>query len=153
MTPWVSVIETDTVPVTKVAGPVWVVAGNGQMEPIGDRIVELAQNQERSELRDGSSGFLAYVPKDSIENGKTLVMTGGAKKTTQCTICHGEDLKGLGNIPGLAGRSPSQLARQIFDMQNGNRNGPQAALMKPVVANLTNRDIVNITAYLASLAP
>ena len=45
------------------------------------------------------------------------------------------------------------MARQIVDIQNGNRNGVQAALMKPVVAKLTNEDMVNITAYLVSLAP
>jgi cytochrome c553 len=152
-TPWVRVVETDTVPVTKVAGPIWVAVDGGGTEPLGDdRIVELAENQERFELRDASSGFVAYVPKGSIAKGKELVMTGGGK-TTPCTICHGEDLKGLGNVPYLAGRSPSQLARQIVDIQNGNRNGTDAALMKPVVKNLDNKDIVNITAYLASLQP
>lgn len=151
--PWIRVVETDTVPVTKVAGAIWVAVDGGGTEPLGDdRIVELAENQERFELRDASSGFVAYVPKGSIEKGKELVMSGGGK-TTPCTICHGEDLKGLGNVPFLAGRSPSQLARQIIDIQNGNRNGTDAALMKPVVKNLDNKDIVDITAYLASLKP
>jgi cytochrome c553 len=151
-TPWIRVVETDTVPVTKVAGPIWVTLDGGT-ESLGDnRIVELAEDQDRFELRDASSGFVAYVPKGSIAKGKVLVTTGGGK-TTPCTICHGEDLKGLGNVPYLAGRSPSQLARQIIDIQNGNRNGTDAALMKPVVKNLDNKDIVDITAYLASLTP
>lgn len=153
MKPWIRVIETDTVPVTKVAGTVWAKVDGGAVEPIGDRIVELAEDQERSELRDASSGFIAYVPQGSITRGKALVTSGGAKTITPCTFCHGQDLKGLGNIPPLAGRSPSQLARQIVDMQNGNRNGTQAALMRPVITNLTNSDIVDITAYLASLTP
>jgi cytochrome c553 len=152
--PWIRVVETDTVPVTKVAGPIWVVAEGGAKEHLGDdRIVELAEDQERFELRDASSGFVAYVPMGSIERGKKLVTADSGGKTTPCTICHGADLKGLGNIPYLTGRSPSQLARQIIDIQNGNRNGPEAALMKPVVKNLTNKDIVDITAYLASLTP
>jgi cytochrome c553 len=151
--PWIRVVETDTVAVTRVSGVIWVKVDGGGTERLGDdRIVELAEDQERFELRDASSGFVAYVPKGSIARGKKLVMTGGGK-TTRCTICHGEDLKGLGNIPYLAGRSPSQLARQIIDIQNGNRNGVDAALMKPVVKNLTNKDIVDITAYLASLTP
>jgi cytochrome c553 len=152
-TPWIRVVETDTVPVTKVAGPIWVAVEGGGTEPLGDdRIVELAEDQDLFELRDARSGFVAYVPKGSIEKGKELVLSGGGK-TTPCTICHGEALKGLGNVPYLAGRSPSQLARQIIDIQNGNRNGIDAGLMKPVVKNLTNKDIVNITAYLASLNP
>jgi cytochrome c553 len=38
-------------------------------------------------------------------------------------------------------------------MQVGARNGLWADLMKPVVANLTDEDLVNISAYTASLAP
>lgn len=56
-------------------------------------------------------------------------------------------------IPGLANRSPSYLARQLWDFKSGARNGPMAALMKPVVDKLTNEDIVNILAYTASRKP
>ncbi len=66
-------------------------------------------------------------------------------------MCHGADLKGLGPVPGLAGRSPSYSARQMFDMQTGARNGLWADLMKPVVAKLTEEDLINISAYTASL--
>jgi cytochrome c553 len=153
MKPWVRVVETDTAPKTKVAGGVFVVADDGGTEPIGERIVEVAKDQDRFELRDASSGFVAYVPTGSLKKGKELVTTGGGGETIPCTICHGANLKGLGNVPSIAGRSPSQMARQIIDIQNGNRNGPWAALMKEPVRKLTNDDIVAITAYLASLAP
>jgi cytochrome c553 len=53
--------------------------------------------------------------------------------------------------PALAGRSPSYLARQLYDFQQGARRGEMAAAMQPVVAKLTGADIVNLTAYLASL--
>ena len=56
-------------------------------------------------------------------------------------------------MPGLAGRSPSYLVRQMFDMQQGFRKGTWTELMKPVVANLTADDMLNIVAYTASLAP
>ena len=42
---------------------------------------------------------------------------------------------GLGPVPGIAGRSPSYLTRQMFDMQAGARHGEWADLMKPVVRN------------------
>ena len=64
---------------------------------------------------------------------------------------HGEDLNGIGSVPGIGARSPSYMARQLNDMKQGTRNGPEAALMKQVVANLTSEDILNITAYTASL--
>jgi cytochrome c553 len=85
-----------------------------------------------------------------------LVTTGAATaadgkaipgRTMQCTICHGADLNGLGNLPGIAGRSPSYLVRQMYDMQQGTRVSP---LMKSVVANLTEDDMIAIGAYVAS---
>jgi cytochrome c553 len=56
----------------------------------------------------------------------------------------------MGPVPGIAGRSPSYLARQLYDMQTGARKGLWADLMKPVVAKLTAEDLVNISAYVAS---
>ena len=57
------------------------------------------------------------------------------------------------DVPSLAGRSPSYLAREIYDIQQGARTGSNSnvPLMKMVVTNLLPDDIVNITAYLASL--
>jgi cytochrome c553 len=45
------------------------------------------------------------------------------------------------------------MVRQMWDMQQGARNGPQAQLMKLVVANLNEDDMVSIAAYLASRLP
>jgi cytochrome c553 len=53
-------------------------------------------------------------------------------------------------VPGIAGRSPSYLVRQMYDMQAGARHGEWADLMKPVVAKLTDEDFVNIAAYVSS---
>jgi cytochrome c553 len=77
--------------------------------------------------------------------------TTGAGKTIQCTICHGQDLNGLGLVPGIAGRSPSYFVRQMYDLREGARVGVSAALMKPVVANLTVEDMLDLAAYVASL--
>ena len=64
-----------------------------------------------------------------------------------------EDTLELGNVPRLAGRHPAYLARQLYMFKDGRRNGGDAALMKRPVASLTDDDIVNISAYLASLDP
>jgi cytochrome c553 len=151
--PWIRVLEVEHVPKTKPEGGMMVVIDGGGTEPIGDRVIEVSENLERTELRDPTSGFIAYVPKGSLEKGRDLVMTGGNGKTMSCTMCHGSDLKGTGSIPSIAGRSPSQMARQIIDFQTGARNGSMAPMMKGVVAKLTIEDIVAITGYLASQAP
>ena len=128
-------------------------APGGGMEPIGQRIIEMPEDLERTELRDSTSGFVAYVPKGSIKKGEALVMTGGAGKTLQCGICHGSDLKGLGPVPALAGRSPSYIVRQLYDIKHGARNGLWADLMKAAVAKLSEEDLVAIAAYTASRVP
>jgi cytochrome c553 len=151
--PWIRVVEVEQVPKTKAAGGMMVVVPGGGSEPIGERVLEVSENLERTELRDPTSGFIAYVPKGSLAKGRDLVTTGGDGKTMQCTTCHGADLKGTGNIPSIAGRSPSQMTRQIIDFQTGSRNGSMAPMMKGVVSKLTIEDIVAITGYLASLTP
>ena len=88
----------------------------------------------------------------SLKKGEALVTTGGGK-TTACGVCHGADLKGLGPVPGIAGRSPSYLMRQLYDTQRGVRTGVWADLMKPVVAKLSNADMLAIAAYSASRMP
>ena len=79
--------------------------------------------------------------------------TGGNGRTVACVVCHGPDLRGLGPVPAIAGRSPSYVARQLYDLQTGARNGAWSDLMDAAVANLTVEDIVNIAAYTASLEP
>ncbi len=56
-------------------------------------------------------------------------------------------------MPGIAGRSPSYLMRQMYDMQQGARNGTWTQLMKPVVANLSEEEMLDIVAYTASRNP
>jgi cytochrome c553 len=59
----------------------------------------------------------------------------------------------VGVMPGLAGRSPSYLMRQLVDIKNGQRHGKRLELMKPVVVNLATDDMLAIVAYLASRTP
>jgi cytochrome c553 len=151
--PWIRVVETDTVPKTKVAGWMLVASQPAAMEPIGQRIIEMPENLERTELRDSASGFVAYVPVGSIEKGEALVTAGAAGKTIPCAICHGPDLKGLGPVPALAGRSPSYIVRQLYDIQHGVRNGSWTELMRAVVGQMSEEDMVSIAAYTASRAP
>jgi cytochrome c553 len=60
---------------------------------------------------------------------------------------------GLVPVPGIAGRSPSYVVRQLYDIQHGNRAGAWSALMANVVANLDEEDMVSVAAYIASLPP
>jgi cytochrome c553 len=153
--PWVKVIETATPPKTYVSIDARhrVLDPNGGTEPIGHRIVETPVDPKETSIRDPHSAFIAYVPPGSIAKGEALAKTGGSGKTIQCAICHGDDLKGLGEVPRLVGLQPVYIARQLICMQNGSSAGTAAALMKKVVANLSEDDIISISAYLGSLPP
>jgi cytochrome c553 len=161
--PHVRVVETKLVPKTQIQGELFIPTGDEGTEPIGHRIVEVPTDVEQNQVLRSSRGtWIAYVPVGAIKKGKELVTNGGMKivngqivqgKTTACGTCHGEDLLGVApDVPPLAGRSPSYLARQIFDIQQGARNGSNSnvTLMKMVVDKLTPEDIINITAYLSS---
>jgi len=151
---WVKIIETATPPKTFIAtaGRHRVLHPDGGTEPIGHRILAIPEDPFRTEIRDPHSGFVAYVPPGSIARGEALVKT-GAGKTAQCAACHGEALKGMGEVPRLAGQHPLHIARQLFDIRHGSSAGKAVEPMKPVVANLSDDDIIAISSYLGSLAP
>jgi cytochrome c553 len=152
--PWNRVVEMASVPKTYI--------GPGRMryphpdrttEPIANRIITTPDDPARARNRDPKSGFIANVPPGSIAKGKALVENGGNGKTIACGICHGDNLKGLGAVPRLAGVHSIYLARQLYLFKNGERDGLDAQLMKKPVAQLTDDDIIAISAYLGSLAP
>lgn len=149
-TPWIRVVEADTIPRMRVAGNVFLPAAEGGTEPLGNRIVETPEDATRFELRDPHSGFVAYAPRGSLAKGAAIASSGG-NKTLPCNVCHGPDLNGLGPVPGIAGRSPSYIMRQLWDIQQGTRKGVWSPLMKQVVAKISADDMLNLAAYVASL--
>jgi cytochrome c553 len=153
-TPWIRVIEADLIPEMHLEeGNMYITVGTEPTEPLAGRIVETPEDDHQANyLRNPRSAWIAYVPVGSLARGEALVTTGDGK-TIQCSICHGPDLMGLANVPGIAGRSPSYMMRQLWDMKQGTRNGVAAALMKPTIANLTVEDMTAIVAYLASITP
>jgi cytochrome c553 len=153
--PWVKVIEAAMPPKTYVAtaGRHRAIVPGGGTEPIGSRIVQIPEDVFRTTVRDPHSGFIAYVPPGSIAKGAALVKTGGSGKTISCAICHGDTFTGLGEVPRIAGLQPVYIARQLITIQNGSSAGTAVALMKKAVANLSEDDIISISAYLGSLSP
>jgi cytochrome c553 len=143
------VVETDSVPMTRIAGGMFTTLEGAEAgrEPIGLRIIEVPENAAATELRDPRASFIAYVPRGSVQKGEVLATRG------QCALCHGTNLEGLGPVPGIAGRSPSYLVRQLYDMQRGVRVGVWSELMKRVVAPLSVEDMMNLAAYTAGRTP
>jgi len=148
--PLVKVIESNTAPQVRMSM-------NGLMLPLDqpfvkldDYIIEVPEFPQRTAIsRDPRVGFLTYVPIGSINKGESLVLTGEGR-TVPCSICHGLNLKGNGDIPGIVGKTASYTMRQLWDIKLGTRNSPE---MLPTVINLNDQDLLAISAYLASLSP
>jgi CDP-diacylglycerol diphosphatase len=151
---WVRVRETRTVP-RSVVNPATLMRlriGGPGTEPLGNRIIELAEDDTKLIERDSHSGYVAYVPIGALARGKSLV-AGSGRRTIACGGCHGAALTGLGDAPPLAGRPPNYLLRQLWSFQAGERTGKFAAPMQAVVAYLSVDEMLDIAAYTASLPP
>jgi len=77
----------------------------------------------------------------------------GKAKYAVCAGCHGPT--GAGNeplkYPKLSGLEPGYVAQQLRDFKSGKRNTPMAATMKAMTAGLSEADIENLAAYVATL--
>ena len=85
------VIESRTAPKVRLQGGMHMAipAGEGGgMEPIGDEIVEVPDDNLRAESRDTRMGWTAYVPVGTLNKGKQLAAR------FQCSVCHGPNLEG-----------------------------------------------------------
>lgn len=141
---WVArerVIEAERVPAFEIRGGMYLATGESHTVPLGRRIVEMPERADDAEnLRDPRMTWIVYAPPGSIAAGQTLAQT--------CVACHGPDLRGVGDVPGIAGRPASYLVRQLYDVQRGARQSP---VMAPIVAAFTDDDFIALGAYLASL--
>ena len=146
------IIEAKRVPATHIESWMLVPTRGGKSEPIGDRIIELPLDPEHVRMGDEHARFIAYVPPGSVTRGH-LLASGGVDGIIACTSCHGADLRGVSNVPPLAGRSPTYLTRQLVQVALGNRQGALVQPMQQEVAHLALKDMISVTAYAATLKP
>jgi cytochrome c553 len=119
---------------------------------VGTRIIEVADTPA-AVRQMAEPAFVAYVPQGALKTGRAIAQTGAGGKAQACTGCHGAKLQGEDDVPGIAGRSPVYIARQIYSFRNGVRKGPMADIMKGVVAKLSDDDVIGVASYVSSLNP
>jgi len=154
-TPWIKVVESDSAPKVRSNGGLYLplTGAAAGTDPLGHRIVEVPVDPVGTdELRNSRSPFIAYVPVGSVAKGRDIVTSGKSGQFPPCGTCHGADLNGNGTFPGIAARSPSYICRQLNDFKQGTRDGEMAVLMKPIATKLSEDDMLNVCAYLASRA-
>ncbi len=73
----------------------------------------------------------------------------GRKKSEPCKACHGEaGISASPDFPNLAGQHADYMAAALKHYKNGKRKNP---IMQGQVANLSERDILDLTAYYSRL--
>jgi cytochrome c553 len=149
----VKVVETAEVPAHRPNAFVYEFEKEGAKEAIGDRIIEGPDDFEAFELRDWRTSFTAYVPMGAVARGATLAKGDHAKGLPACEQCHGAGLKGTSFAPPIAGRYPTGVFRQLYAFKSGSRNGSASGFMKPMVASLSQKDMIDLAAYVGSLKP
>jgi cytochrome c553 len=124
-------------------------APDGGMEPLPvGRVVETAEDDDLVRARDQiDGGFVQYVNGEDLALGEKVAADG------KCSTCHAADFKGKGDVPRLAGQHSVYLIRQLKDMQTGARTDNKVAVMKPIVDKMSDREMVAVSAYLASKSP
>ena len=150
---WIRVVETSRAPANHVGagGARFFDKGAGTVPIAPNMIYEIAEGEE-VELRNDHVGFVDYVPMGSLAKGRIVAMGNkGAMRT--CGSCHGDDYRGHDDAPRLAGRSAYYLIRQLADMKAGTRKGEALAKMKEIIGKLSDADILNVAAYMASRNP
>lgn len=146
------VVESDVAPATAVTKYGWTYAVPGPPQTLEGRIVEVPDSLAAAYLGDAHAGATVYVPRGSLARGAAVARTGGGGGLP-CAACHGPGLRGLGDVPSLAGRGPGYIARQLWDIRSGARGGVSVALMQTPAKGLSPRQITDVAAYLASLKP
>ncbi len=144
--------EVRDVPKTRVAGLLYAYDGEGT-EPIAGRLIEVPESLARHELRDPWVRYVTYVPTGRVSRGRVLSTRGPAGAATACATCHGPQLLGVGEIPPIAGRSPSTVLRQLINFRTRARQDSTAAPMYAVTDALSLDDMVALSAYVGSLPP
>jgi cytochrome c553 len=147
------IVEADSMPrFMPLNGLATILPGN-EREAVGDRLVDVAVDLRRHELHDPMAEYVAYVPRGSLARGRALAAGLPGSSVKGCTGCHGADLRGVKQVPPLAGRYPSYLLRQLIAFRTGARNGATSAPMHEVTAALSLRDMIAAAAYAGSRAP
>jgi cytochrome c553 len=72
----------------------------------------------------------------------------GKAKAAACAGCHGANGEGVAPNPALAGKGEDLLVAALKDYKSGKRDN---AVMKGMVAALSDGDMANLAAYYASL--
>ena len=89
-----------------------------------------------------------------LVSSTTFAVDGAAIYTAKgCMACHGADAKSaiMPTYPNLAGQNAAYLLEQMKDIKSGARNNGQTAVMKGIIASVSDDEMDALAKYLAGL--
>jgi len=136
-------------------------ASKRRLNPLMQQIASALSAEETNAVAD----YYAQLPlPDTSANHKNAVQseTGKALATKgkwsagvpACFKCHGDKGQGIApHFPAISGQPGAYLKAQLENWQQGKRNNDQSALMQAVVADLNDKEISEVSEYLAAQSP
>jgi cytochrome c553 len=97
---------------------------------------------------------LGGSPRELAATGKRIYQEGiAATDIPACASCHGEDAKGQGAFPRLAGQLHDYILNKLFDWSKERGQDPArpdtSAIMEPIAHRLTPSQIAAVATYLS----
>lgn len=88
------------------------------------------------------------VTPQMMDDSDNLAIGRGGTLALRCTMCHGIRGMSQADTPNLAGHPAAAIYKQLRDYQSGHR---KSAIMAPLVRDLSDRDMRDLSAYYAYL--
>ena len=76
------------------------------------------------------------------------VAAGKTKAIATCKSCHGEKGEGVAKNPALTGKTEADMVQSMKDYKSGAKPN---AIMKALMAKMSDQEIENVAAYYASV--
>lgn len=75
---------------------------------------------------------------------------GEARYKVNCVNCHGKQGQGMASFPAIAGRDAEYIADRLNSYRAREMVGPNSAIMMSLARDLSDAEIANLAAYIAT---
>lgn len=92
---------------------------------------------------DDTAKNALHLDPAKVEKGRVLV------EKVICTMCHGDGLKGMGDVPRVMGQQPAYIAKQLKAFRDGTRTN-DGGTMKGALGSITDEQIADLVQFITS---
>ncbi|MGR3633365.1 MAG: c-type cytochrome [Limimaricola soesokkakensis] len=116
----------------------------------------MVSQEEYSACRTAADGASAGVDAKAEADGAAVEVASADLEAGEdlykkvCRACHGPKAQGMASFPKLAGHDADYLAARLHQYRAGEKVGDNSALMMPIAKKLSDAEIANVAAYIAT---